>query len=210
LPEDVQPKLLRALESRQIQSVGSTRWQPIDMRIVAATRRNLHAEINAKRFRDDLYYRFAQVVIELPPLRERAEDIPAIVAHVLARADDPGAIHRIDKPAMSRLLRHDWPGNVRELRNAVLAAHTQSDGGPIDLTEFLGSRERPTDLGPAPVALGLFAVRKRELLDALERDYFAQLHREAGGNVSEMARKSGLSRPMIREYLERLGLRARE
>ena len=102
LPLDIQPKLLRALETRQIQSVGSNRPVPIDVRVVAATRRNLHAEMNSKQFREDLYYRFAQVVVDVPPLRARTEDIPDLVAHFLAYAGDPGAIDRIDTPSMNR------------------------------------------------------------------------------------------------------------
>jgi DNA-binding NtrC family response regulator len=207
LPVEIQPKLLRALESRQIQSVGSTRYQPIDVRVVAATRRNLHTEINAKRFRDDLYFRFAQVVVELPPLRERAEDIPDIAARIFSALGDYGAVQRIDKPTMSRLQRHDWPGNVRELRNVLVTAHMQSGGGPIEVAGLLSSRGDPIDLGDARAAQALYAVRKREVLDALERDYFGRLYREASGNLSEMARRSGLSRPTVREILERHGLR---
>jgi DNA-binding NtrC family response regulator len=210
LPLDIQPKLLRALEARQIQSVGSPRYQPIDVRVVAATRRNLHMEMNAKRFRDDLYYRFAQVVLDLPPLRERPEDVPELVARFLAALGDPSAIHRIDAPSMERLMRHDWPGNVRELRNVITVAHAQSAGGPIEVTELLSSRTTGVHLSDRLEAPRSFHVRKREVLDALEREYFGKLHREAAGNLSEISRRSGLSRPVVRDYLQRHGLRTAE
>jgi DNA-binding NtrC family response regulator len=210
LPLDIQPKLLRALEARQIQSVGGTRYQPIDVRVIAATRRNLHIEMNAKRFRDDLYYRFAQVVVDLAPLRDRPEDIPDLVAQFLGALGDPGGTHRVDKPSMGRLMRHDWPGNVRELRNVITVAHAQSAGGPIEVIELLSARSTGTNLADPLDAPRSFHVLKREVLDALERDYFSKLHRETGGNISEISRRSGLSRPVVRDYLQRHGLRAAE
>ena len=215
LPLDVQPKLLRAIEARQIQSVGSTRYQPIDVRIVAATRRNLHEEINAKRFRDDLYHRFAQVTIHVPPLRERPEDIPGLVARFLGDVGDPDAVSRIDKPSMDRLMRHEWGGNVRELRNMIITAHALSNGGPMDVAEGLGSRragggEDGAHGPPAEraSASGSFTLQRNQVLEVFEREFFRALHKDARGNVSEMARMSGLSRPTVRHYLERYGLRA--
>ena len=209
LPSDVQPKLLRALEARQIQTVGSTRYLPIDVRVVAATRRDLHAEMNAKRFRDDLYYRFAQVVIEVPPLRKRREDIPDLIAHFLSDLGDAGAASRLDKPTMDRLLRHDWPGNARELRNVLVAAHAQSNGGPLDVTDLVNA--------PGPRLVGVrsgsgspFQEQKRELLEAFERQYFSDLHEATAGNVSEMSRRSGLEQSTVRQYLARHGLRGSE
>jgi DNA-binding NtrC family response regulator len=210
LPTDIQPKLLRALEARQIQSVGSNRYHPIDVRVIAATRCNMHVEINTKRFRDDLYYRLAQVVIEIPPLRKRPEDIPDLVARFVAGLGDPGAMNRIDGPSMERLLRHDWPGNVRELRNVVLAAHAHAEGGPIDFSEFLTTRSGGMDLSDRVSALGSFHALKRELLESFEREYFARMVAEARGNLSEMSRRSGLSRSQVREYLQRHGLRSSE
>jgi len=212
LPPEIQPKLLRALEARQIQSVGSTRYQAIDVRVVAATRRNMHDEINSKRFRDDLYHRFAQAIVHVPPLRERAEDIPDLVARFLADLGDPEAVTRIDKPTLDRLVRHDWLGNVRELRNVIVTAHAVSDGGPIEVTELLGAR-RPAGAAPPSDPISStrsFPVRKSELLEVFERQFFTELHKSAGGNVSEMARMSGLSRPTVRQYLDRYGLRVTE
>jgi DNA-binding NtrC family response regulator len=206
LPLDVQPKLLRALEARQIQSVGSSRPRPIDVRVVAATRRDMHAEMNAKRFRDDLFYRFAQVVIEVPPLRKRREDIPELVARFLADLGDPEAMARIDKPTLDRLMRHDWPGNVRELRNVIIAAHAQSGGGPIEVEDALSARTRMVSVAPTRDRKGSFHEQKRALLEEFERQFFAELRREVGGNISEMSRRSGLERAMVRAYLTRHGM----
>jgi transcriptional regulator of acetoin/glycerol metabolism len=99
---------------------------------------------------------------------------------------------------------------VRELRNVLIAAHAQSAGGLIEVAEFLSSRSARIDLGDVHASQTLFSVGKREVLDAFERDYFGRLHRETRGNLSEMARRSGLSRPTVREYLERHALRSQE
>lgn len=207
LPPEVQPKLLRALESRQIQSVGSTRYQPIDVRVVAATRRDMHAEVNAKRFRDDLFYRFAQTTVEVPPLRARPEDVPDLVARFLSELGDPGAVTRIDKPSRDRLMRYDWPGNVRELRNVVRVAHAQAaGGGPLDFVELLSARGVRAALSDRATTARSFHDQKRELLERFETEFFTALLRETGGNLSEMARRSGLARSSIREALERLKL----
>jgi DNA-binding NtrC family response regulator len=173
----------------------------------------MHAEMNAKRFRDDLYYRFAQVVIEVPPLRKRPEDIPDLIARFLSDLGDPGAVERIDKPALDRLMRHDWPGNIRELRNVIVAAHAQSNGGPIEVADLLNLR-RTTVVGvkrsDAVSGALSFLEQRRDLLETFERQYFAELHRETGGNISEMSRRSGVERSTVRQYLARHGLRGSE
>jgi DNA-binding NtrC family response regulator len=209
LPVDLQAKLLRALEARQIQPVGSNRYQPIDVRVVAATRRNLHAEINAGRFRDDLYYRVAQTVMRVPALRERREDIADLIVRFLEDLEDPDAVARIDRPTRDRLMRHDWPGNVRELRNLIIAAYAQSGGGPIEVSELLGSRgdTLPPPPDTSAGAARSFQALKREVFEAFEREYFSNLHRETEGNLSEMSRRSGLARSTVRDYLARYGIR---
>lgn len=203
LPEETQAKLLRALEARQIQPVGSTRYEPIDVRIIAATKRNLHEEINARRFREDLYYRFAKVVIETPALRARLEDIPDVVEKVLSSKGDPTAFARVDSVALERLKRHNWPGNVRELRNVVEVAAELSAGGPIDFAEALG----PLVQSPRSAERSTTATFD-EHQNAAAREYFMRLAAEEGAaNISAMARKSGLSRTRLRFYLDQFGLR---
>jgi DNA-binding NtrC family response regulator len=212
LPAEVQPKLLRALENREIQSVGSTRTEKIDVRIVAATRRDMHAEVNAERFRNDLFYRFAQAIVDVPPLRARPDDIPDLVARFLADVGDPGATTRIDDASRDRLKSYDWPGNVRELKNAVAVAYAQSEGGPIDFVELLsGAGPRSTGmLSDRTSLMRPFADQRQELLERFERDYFTKLAQAAGANVSEMGRLSGLARKTVREYLEHYKLRDSE
>jgi DNA-binding NtrC family response regulator len=209
LPQDLQPKLLRALEARQIQPVGSNRYQPIDVRVVAATRRDLHVEINAKRFRDDLYYRFAGAIIHVPPLRERTDDFPDLLTKFFGDLGDPGAFSRLDRPARDRLLRHEWPGNVRELRNVIFHAHAQSNGGPIEVADFLNSLPaRP--LAVRHGVLQPFQEQRQAMLEAFDRDYLTELHSQSMGNISEMSRRSGIPRSTVRDFLKRYGFRSSE
>jgi DNA-binding NtrC family response regulator len=204
LPVDLQPKLLRALEAREIQAVGSSKVERIDVRVIAATWRDLRVETNEQRFRNDLYYRFAGAVVETPPLRKHREDIPDIIKSLLARDPDPrarSAFSRITKPAMDRLMRYDWPGNVRELRSALkLAIASSDDAGPLDFADALGGRVPLSDHASAAQS---FAAR----MEQVERDYWTQLLTETAGNLSEIARRSGLSRQAVRVHLDQLGLR---
>lgn len=122
LPSELQPKLLRVLEKREVKPVGTNKIIPVDVRVIAATNRNLRAEVNARRFRSDLYYRLAVIECRLPPLRERPDDLPALVEHILAslRAKDkPEAELLRTRDFYAELARHSWPGNVRELRNYI-------------------------------------------------------------------------------------------
>src|SRR5262249_26549255 len=116
----LQPKLLRVLERREVKRVGGNRYRPVDVRVIAATNRSLRAEVNEKRFRSDLYYRPAALEIRLPPLRERAEDLPLLVETLLVRlgaSELPDAAWLRTPEHLADLARHAWPGNVRELRN---------------------------------------------------------------------------------------------
>ncbi|TVQ97267.1 MAG: FHA domain-containing protein [Deltaproteobacteria bacterium] len=138
LDPDLQPKLLRALERREIRRVGSNAVQEVDVRIVAATNRTLLEEVRSGRFREDLYYRLAVLSVRLPPLRERPDDIPLLVHHFLARsAPSPdGTPRTVSWETMEKLRAWDWPGNVRELRNYVERAAILSEGSRLE-TRFL-------------------------------------------------------------------------
>src|SRR5690242_12193469 len=117
---DLQPKLLRVLEQREIRRVGGNRTIKVDIRVVAATKQDLQKEVAKGKFREDLYFRLSVVPIHMPSLRERKEDIPLIVRAILGRlAKDGGPARDIDEAAMQSLMTHDWPGNVRELRNVL-------------------------------------------------------------------------------------------
>ncbi len=136
LPLDLQPKLLRALESRAVQMVGADDYQPVDVRVVAATNRNLKQEVRAGRFREDLYYRLAVVRIVLPPLRDRLDDLRTLISHFLT--DDEGRRPVIAEESWAALRAYHWPGNVRELKNLAERAKSLSRGdGPIDLSKYL-------------------------------------------------------------------------
>jgi DNA-binding NtrC family response regulator len=204
LPLDTQPKLLRALAERQVKRVGGSAFEPIDVRVVAATRRDLSAEMNAGRFRSDLFFRIAQVRIELPPLRERLDDLPMLVEEVCKRSGRPEASGVVLEWIERRLGAHDWPGNVRELVNVVQVAAALADT-PDAIDDVLTlARDSVIDAPQRPQTA--FAEAKRNAIMAFERDYFTQLARAAKGNVSEMARQSGMERHHVRAYLRKYGI----
>ncbi len=222
LPIEVQPKLLRALAERRIKSVGGSTYREVDVRVLAATRRDLVRAVNQGTFRSDLYFRVAQVRAELPALRHRLEDVPVLVRRMLkdlGGAD--GDYERVSSATIERLMRHDWPGNVRELRNAVAVAFALA--GPdeeIDVAAHLGSMQETPQAEPRAAAsdaggLGSswrgkqFQEAKREVLARFESDYFSGLAQEAKGNVSEMARRAGMERAHVRAYLRRHGIGAK-
>jgi two-component system, NtrC family, response regulator GlrR len=197
---DLQPKLLRAIDRREIQRLGSTRRIPVDVRIVAATNRDLKAEVNARRFRSDLYFRLAVLVVTLPPLRDRMADIPVLVEAILDHLGDRDSTmaHALARGHLvPELMRHAWPGNVRELRNYVEAclarqevtlAPSAADAPAIDLT------------------LPLRTVRERWIRH-VERRYLEELLHAHGNNVTAAARAAGIDRAHLHRLLGKLGLR---
>jgi DNA-binding NtrC family response regulator len=204
LPLDVQPKLLRALAEGRVKAVGSNNYRPVNVRVIAATRRDLVREVNAGTFRSDLYFRVAQLRIELPPLRQRLEDIPAIVRRMMADLGDNNAWNRISNDSLERLMRHDWPGNVRELRNVVAVALAFSKEGPIDLSQHLAPLVTASE--STPTRGRTFQDAKREVLARFEREYFTALYAECNGNVSEIGRRAAMERAHVRGYLRRHGI----
>jgi two-component system response regulator HydG len=200
MPLSMQVKLLRVIQEREIQRVGGDQTLKVDVRIVAATNRDLLAEVEAGRFRQDLYYRLNVVALVLPPLRDREEDIPLLAAHFLKRfAETNGKrIKGFTPEAMDRLLKHPWPGNVRELENAVERAVV------LALGEYVGERELPPTLAGGEenrpeggfANLTLEELERRAILDALEA---------AGGNKSEAARRLGITRKTLHAKLNRYG-----
>ncbi|HXV59731.1 MAG TPA: sigma 54-interacting transcriptional regulator [Vicinamibacteria bacterium] len=200
---DLQPKLLRALERREIRRLGGSGSIATDVRIIAATNRNLLEEVNARSFRSDLYYRLAVAEVELPPLRERREDIPLLVAHLL---DDLGSqSSRFSEEVLSEtfldeLARHTWPGNVRELRNHIERCLLFGRMGPR--VEEARSEVLPElDLGEP------LAAARRRWVGTFERRYLEGLLEQSGGNVSDAARRAGVNRAHFHRLLARNGLR---
>jgi len=210
LPLDLQPKLLRALSEKQVKRVGSPSFEPIDVRVLAATRRDLGAEMNAGRFRSDLFFRIAQVRVELPPLRERASDLPLLVEDICRRVGRSDHAQTVLRWIEQRMSTHDWPGNVRELVNVASVAATLADR-PEDIDDVLTltrepSRAAVSESAAAAGAPSGFAEAKRQAIGAFEREYFTSLARRAKGNVSEMARQSGMERHHVRAYLRKYGI----
>ena len=141
LAPDLQVKLLRVLQEREFERVGEGRTRRVDVRVIAATNRNIKAEVDAGRFRDDLYYRLNVFPLLSPPPPERKEDVPALAYHFLSRysAEIGKRVQHIPAPAMNALQDYDWPGNIRELQNIVERAVILSDGHKLDLTEAFGA-----------------------------------------------------------------------
>ncbi|HYH85945.1 MAG TPA: sigma-54 dependent transcriptional regulator [Pyrinomonadaceae bacterium] len=216
----VQAKLLRALEERRIERLGGSESIPVDVRIVSATHRPLEQDIEKGSFRADLFYRLQVVTVEIAPLRERREDIPAL-AETFARqaAERYGLPARTLAPsALRRLVEHDWPGNVRELRNAVERAMILAEGDEVtakDLPEEIGggASRAPKDES-APVADGThlavpFTSDFREDRREFERRYIARCLEESGGNVTRAAAVLGMHRQSLQHKLRELGLARR-
>jgi DNA-binding NtrC family response regulator len=214
LPIDVQPKLLRALAERRVQSVGGSGYRSFDARIVAATRRDLLSMVADGSFRSDLYFRLAQMRVSLPSLRARTDDIPGLVAHLLSAAGASDAIKRVSRETMARLMRHDWPGNVRELRNAVsVALALAGKDSAVEIASYVGppATFRPADdpvthASTHAAAAPTYHEGKRRALAAFEREYFSRLLSECSGSVVEVSRRSKLQRAHVRKYLREHGL----
>jgi DNA-binding NtrC family response regulator len=202
LPVDLQPKLLRAVAERSVKRVGATHYEPTDVRVIAATRRDLRRDMNAARFREDLYFRIAQVRIDLPPLRERLEDVPLLAAAACQRVGRPEATERVTSYLMARFSNYDWPGNVRELVNvaSVLASVGDDLAEGMLPTEDLHSS--PSEPPIEEVGAEQFVAAKRRF----EQGYFQRMMDATEGNISEIARRCGLARHQVRAHLRKLGL----
>jgi DNA-binding NtrC family response regulator len=215
----MQVRLLRALQEGEIKPVGSTEIRKVDVRVVAATNKDLEAAVRAGSFRQDLYYRLQVVPIEVPPLRRRQDDVPLLVRHFLDRycARYDRKITGVTPAALEALLAYSWPGNVRELENVVQRAVVLTSGDAIGPEHFPAPiREAAAAAGAAPapppapgsdgdgVAVELpFAQAKQAAIDAFERRYVAAALTRAGGSVAEAARLCGLDKSNFRRLVRR-------
>jgi len=204
----IQTKLLRVLQEKELQRVGGEETLKVDVRVVAATNRDLKAEVARGRFREDLYYRLHIVPLSIPPLRERPEDIPALARHFVKRfaARMNRAASDISEAAMRALTRYPWPGNVRELENAVEQALVFSEGPELteaDLPAFLRGPAAQKTAGALPVVQGDRSLP--EILEDLERQLIAQAYEKAKGVKTETARLLGIKTSALYYKLEKYG-----
>jgi DNA-binding NtrC family response regulator len=200
-----QVRLLRALQEGEIKPVGSTEIRKVDVRVVAATNRDLPAAVKAGTFRQDLYYRLNVVTLDLPPLRKRREDVPLLLHHFLGRyaAKYSKGVARISPAALEALQDYAWPGNVRELENVVQRAVVLAAGDEVTL-DVLPPDLRPATPREAPRTFDVpFARAKQDAVDAFERAYVTDALSRTGGSVAEAARLCGLDKSNFRRILRR-------
>ena len=226
LPITLQAKLLQVLQDHSIRPVGSEASVYVDVRVIAATNRNIEEEIKARRFREDLYYRLSVVSLQIPPLRERREDIPELIESYLEhfRTRFGRSIKGVREDAKASMIRYDWPGNVRELINVMERAVLLCTGEEITLAEMpeiIGGRpaeeRRVTVLQGSPVVSDFplperliekpWREVRKEMVEAFERQYLEGLLRITGGRVGETARRAGMEPRSLHEKMKRHGLR---
>ncbi len=205
MPLDLQPLFLRVLEEREVCRIGETRARKVDFRLVAATNRDLRREVEAGRFRLDLYYRVSVVGITVPALRERRSDIPELTEHFLTQlAEKHGTpIPRIAPAVLDRLVRHDWPGNIRELRNVIESMILTSSGPELDVHDLPADilsriEDRFDSVGVVPG--GLTAI------ELAERDALLMMIRACRGNLTATARRAGLAKSTVYAKIKKFGL----
>ena len=205
---DLQPKLLRVLEQRELRRVGGAKTLKVDLRVIAATRKDLRSEVEKGKFREDLYFRLNVVPITAPALRERREDIPLLIDSMLKKLSPES---RVDLTETTRqaLMAHDWPGNVRELRNVIERALALG-ADPGMLVSPLG-----TDAAPNKVQLSSavefdpgvsFRDTKERWTELFERRYLTWLLRRADGNISKAARDADMDRKYLHKLLRKYGI----
>jgi transcriptional regulator with PAS, ATPase and Fis domain len=197
---DMQAKLLRVLQEKEIERVGGNTVKKINVRIIAATNQNLQEKIKRGEFREDLYYRLNVIALELPPLRERVEDIPLLCEYFLKKYNDKFGIYieKIDDEAMDCLKKYSWPGNIRELENAIERAYNLIDGNVIKLKhlpEKIVSNNRPLCVGSLNKTLN--EIEKQRIIDALKA---------SGGNKSKAAKMLGINRAGLYQKLKKHGI----
>ena len=226
---DLQPKLLRALEQREVRRVGGQKSIKVDVRVIAATNRNLEEEVKSGRFRQDLFYRLSVVRLFLAPLRERVEDIPLLVKHFLKsqagnrEPDGTLRVRQVSRDAMDLLCAYKWPGNVRELVNSIERACSFVEGDTIQVAD-LPESVRITGSGaqsPAGArghghghgghggdvgADSTFKEAKERWVSSFERDYLVQLLKKSNGNISHAAREADIDRKYFRKLMKKYAI----
>ena len=202
LPPAAQAKLLRFLQERQFKALGSERWAQADVRIVAASNRDLARQIADKQFREDLYFRLDVLRLEVPPLRERPRDIALLARHFLLQYQAEGSRKSLSAAALRRLASHQWPGNVRELLNVIQRAIVFSQGLQIEASDIAVSQT------PLPIGRQDFRTAREETVESFERAYVQELLLRHQGNVTHAAREAGKERRAFGRLVKKHGFRA--
>ena len=207
VPAAIQVKLLRVLQEREFERLGGTKTLKVDIRMIAATNRDLRAALEEGTFREDLYYRLNVVPIDIPPLRDRKEDIPDLVNHFLARfaVDSEKEIEKITPAALAMLMEYHWPGNVRQLENSVERAVALASGPIIDAKDIYLDTA-PGRSGTASASASDQFLPEGLTLEQWEDNMIREALRRANGNKSQAARLLGLSRNALRYRLSKLGV----
>jgi serine/threonine-protein kinase PknK len=198
----MQTKLLRVLQDGDVRAVGSERVRKVDVRVIGATHRDLSAMVAAGTFREDLFYRLNVVTLTVPPLRERPEDIPPLIDHLIRKHAPPNRPAKVTRAALLKLASYPWPGNVRQLENELRRALVMSDG-TIDVADLSADVVRG---GPSAAVTGGLDLRKR--VDALEAELVSEALLKTRGNQTRAAQLLGLSRFGLQKMMKRLGVRA--
>ncbi len=203
LPIDLQPRLLRVLESGTVKRLGEDKPRKVDVRIIAATHRDIEAEVKKGTFRQDLWFRLAVVLARVPPLRDRKDDIPLLVRHFVAQLGRGD--FELPSALREELLQWSWPGNVRELRNVIERALA---GGDVEVGS--GSGVLPANLGNLPEDLNALPYKdaKERLVEAFTAQYISTLLDRCGHNISEVARTAGIARAYVHRLVNKYGLDA--
>ena len=207
---ETQAKVLRVLQERSLERVGGTQPIEVDVRVVAATHRDLEAEVREGRFREDLYYRLKVVDLDLPPLRERSEDIPGLAQRFLEQvAERLGREKkRLSDEALARLIRHSWPGNVRELRNVIEQAAVLASGESIEEADLKLSGAMDGGAGQLPHHDDVpFSDAKKRVVEDFERSFLLRALRDNDGNISRTAEAIGMVRQSLQQKIRELELR---
>ncbi len=204
---DLQPSLLRVLDKRAVRRVGSNTYEKIDVRVVAATNRDLRKEVAAKKFREDLYYRLAVIRVSVPPLRERGQDIEFLIKHFMRVFCPKGKKLHIDPADMKRLVRYNWPGNVRQLRNAMERASLLARGDSVRVDESLFETTVANDGQSVVVRKDLpFKEAKGQLVEKFEQEYLEDLLARHNMNLSAASREAQIDRKHLRELAKKYGI----
>ncbi len=202
VPPSVQVKLLRVLQERELERLGSNKTRHIDVRVIAATNQDLRAALEQGTFREDLYYRLNVVPIEIPPLRERKQDIPFLAEHFVEKlaADTGSRVESITQAAIERLMTYHWPGNVRELENVIERSLVMCSGSTLDAADI------KMDVPRSRAASGELSLPEGMSLDQYQQELIRQALKKADGNKSQAARLLGLTRNALRYRLTQMGI----